>query len=59
MNKRLVKGKDKKLFGVCSGIADYFDCDPTVVRILFLVLLLGYGVGLLLYLLAAIVIPNE
>lgn len=59
MEKRLVKGKDRKLFGVCSGIADYFDCDPTIVRILFLVLLLGYGAGLLLYLLAAIIIPNE
>lgn len=56
--KRLVKG-EKKIFGVCSGIANYFDCDPTIVRILFLVLLLGYGAGLLLYLLAAIVIPNE
>ncbi len=59
MEKRLVKGKDRKLFGVCSGIADYFDCDPTIVRILFMVLLLGYGAGLLLYLLAAIIIPNE
>ena len=56
--KRLVKG-EKKIFGVCSGIANYFDCDPTIVRILFLVLLLGYGAGLLLYLLAAVVIPNE
>lgn len=56
--KRLVKG-EKKIFGVCSGIANYFDCDPTVVRILFLVLLLGYGAGLLLYLLAAVVMPNE
>lgn len=56
--KRLVKG-EKKIFGVCSGIANYFDCDPTIVRILFLVLLLGWGAGLLLYLLAAIVIPNE
>ena len=34
--KRLVKG-EKKIFGVCSGIANYFDCDPTIVRILFLV----------------------
>ena len=56
--KRLVKG-EKKIFGVCSGIANYFDCDPTIVRILFLVLLLGYGAGLLLYLLAAVVVPNE
>lgn len=56
--KRLVKG-EKKIFGVCSGIANYFDCDPTIVRLLFLVLLVGYGAGLLLYLLAAIIMPNE
>lgn len=56
--RRLVKG-EKKIFGVCSGIANYFDCDPTIVRILFLVLLLGYGAGLWLYLIAAIVMPNE
>ena len=56
--KRLVKG-EKKIFGVCSGIANYFDCDPTIVRILFLVLLLGYGAGLWLYLIAAIAMPNE
>ena len=56
--KKLVKG-EKKIFGVCSGIANYFDCDPTIVRILFLVLLLGYSAGLWLYLIAAIVMPNE
>ena len=56
--KRLVRG-EKKIFGVCSGIANYFDCDPTIVRILFLVLLLGYGAGLWLYLIAAIAMPNE
>ena len=56
--KKLVKG-EKKIFGVCSGIANYFDCDPTIVRILFLVLLLGYGAGLWLYLIAAIAMPNE
>ena len=59
MNKRLVKGKDRKLFGVCSGIAEYFDWDPTIVRIGFAVLVLGYGIGLLAYLVAAIVMPNE
>ena len=56
--KKLVKG-EKKIFGVCSGIANYFDCDPTIVRILFLVLLFGCGAGLWFYLIAAIVIPNE
>lgn len=56
--KRLVKG-EKKIFGVCSGIANYFDCDPSIVRIFFLILFLGYGIGLLLYLMAAVVIPNK
>lgn len=57
-SKRLVKG-DKKLFGVCSGIANYFDMDPTIVRVLFLIALLGFGTGLLLYIIMAIVMPEK
>lgn len=59
MKKRLTKGKDRKLFGVCSGIAEYFDCDPTWVRIGFAASVICVGAGLLLYLVAAIVMPNE
>lgn len=59
MEKRLVKSKDRKLFGVCGGIADYFGWDPTIVRIGFAVLVLAYGVGILGYLVAAIIMPNE
>lgn len=59
MEKRLVKGKDRKLFGVCSGLADYFECDPTWVRLGFAVAFIFYGFGLLAYLVAAIVMPNE
>jgi phage shock protein C len=58
MAKRLVKG-DKKIFGVCSGLADYFDLDPTVVRILFLVSVFMFGTGILLYLVMAIVMPSK
>jgi phage shock protein C len=58
MAKRLVKG-DKKIFGVCSGLADYFDLDPTVVRILFLVAVFMFGTGILLYLILAIVMPDK
>ncbi len=58
MNKRLVKG-DKKIFGVCSGLANYFDTDPTVVRLVFLIALLIFGTGLLLYLVLAIVMPDK
>lgn len=56
--KRLVKG-EKKLFGVCSGIADYFGCDPTIVRLGFIITSVVYGFGLLAYILGVIVIPEE
>ena len=51
---------DKKLFGVCGGIAAHFNTDPTFVRILFVVsALVSFGTMLLLYLIMAIVIPAE
>jgi phage shock protein C len=58
MAKKLVKG-EKKLFGVCSGLANYLDIDPTVVRILFIVAFLGFGMGLLIYIIMAIVMPEK
>lgn len=58
MAKRLVKG-EKKLFGVCSGLANYLDLDPTVMRILFIVGFLFVGTGLLLYLILALVMPDR
>ena len=58
MATRLVKG-DKKLFGVCSGLANYFDLDPTIMRIIFIVALLFFGTGLLLYLILALVMPDK
>lgn len=57
MQKKLVKG-EKKIFGVCSGLADYFDMDPTLVRIIFLVALICFGTGGLLYLILAIAMPD-
>ncbi len=58
MQKRLVK-KDKKIFGVCGGIAAYLDVDPTVIRIIFIAAVLLYGTGVLLYLIMALVMPEE
>ena len=58
MEKKLVR-KDKKIFGVCGGLGDYFGIDPTIVRVLFLVALLGFGSGLLLYIILALVMPEE
>jgi len=58
MAKRLVKG-EKKIFGVCSGLANYFDIDPTVVRVAFLVAVFVFGVGGLLYLALAVIMPEQ
>ncbi len=51
--------KDKKILGVCGGFAEYFDIDVTIVRIIFLVLLLGAGSGLLAYLICALIMPED
>lgn len=48
---------DKVLGGVCSGLANYFDVDPVIVRLILVVLLLGAGIGLIAYIIAWIVIP--
>lgn len=53
------KREDRKIAGVCAGIADYFDIDPTVVRIVWAALALVWGAGAVLYLIAAIVMPTE
>ena len=51
---------DRKLFGVCGGIAAYFAIDPTIVRILFICLVIAsLGWGLLLYIILSIVMPEE
>jgi phage shock protein C len=56
--KRLFRNpKDKVVGGVCSGIAGYFDIDAVIVRLLFVAMLLGFGVGLFAYIIAWIVIP--
>lgn len=58
MAKRLVKG-EKKIFGVCSGLANYFDVDPTIMRVLFVVSVLGFGTGILIYLILAVIMPDK
>lgn len=56
--RRLTKSRDKKIWGVCGGIAEYFDMDPTVVRIIWLIAVLGAGTGVLAYLIAALLMPD-
>lgn len=57
--KRLYKSNtDKRVWGVCGGLAEYFKVDPILVRILFVVLTLAGGPGLLLYLVLGLVMPE-
>ena len=59
MAKRLYKSRnDIMIAGVCGGIGEYFDIDPTLIRILWVTLLFMAGGGLVAYLIAWIVIPN-
>lgn len=60
MEKKLYRSRtDRMLAGVCGGIAKYFDMDPTIVRLLWvLAIFLGFS-GVLAYIVAAIVIPLE
>jgi len=56
--KRLMRSsRDKKIGGVCAGVADYFDMDPTIVRVVWLLAVLFGGTGLLIYIILWIVLP--
>ncbi len=58
--KRLYRsGTDKVLGGVCGGIAEYFNVDPVIIRLLWAGAILLWGTGLFLYILAWIVIPRN
>ena len=60
MQKRLYKiEEEKKLCGVCGGIAEYLNIDPTVVRLLWVFLVLCAGTGILAYFVAAIIMPYK
>jgi phage shock protein C len=58
MDKRLQRSRTEKMIaGVCGGLAEYFRVDPTVVRLLWVVITLLGGAGLLLYLILWVIMP--
>lgn len=60
MKKRLYKSDDNRvLCGVCGGVAEFLGIDPTIVRLVWAILIIFVGMGLWLYILAAIIIPRE
>ena len=59
--KRLyrVEGESAKLLGVCGGLAEYFDIDPTIIRVIWLVSSIVYGVGIVAYFAFALCMPRK
>ena len=60
--KRLYRAskKDSMLGGVCAGIANYFEVDPTLIRLLWvLITILSFGLGIIGYLIAWIIVPRK
>jgi phage shock protein C len=64
--KRLTKSKDKMISGVCAGIAEYLDVDPTMIRLAWVIITIFSGIFLgilayriLAYIIAAIIIPEQ
>ena len=50
--------KDKKVAGVCGGIAETLNTDPTIIRLVFAMMVLGWGTGVLAYIACALILPE-
>lgn len=60
MEKKLKRSYTNKMIcGVCGGIGEYFNIDPTVIRLIWAILTVGsFGTGLLVYIIAAVIMPE-
>jgi phage shock protein C len=60
MAKKLYRSRtDRKLWGVCGGLAKYFDVDPTLVRVLFVASIILGSLGFWVYIIMTIIVPVE
>ena len=60
MGKRLYRSnRDKMIAGVCGGLAEYFNMDPTLIRLAWVLLCAMGGSGILAYIVAAVLIPRD
>ena len=58
MKKLCKSNKNRKICGVCGGIAEYLNADPTLIRLAFVVISMAAGSGLLAYIVAALIMPE-
>lgn len=58
--KKLYKIEEgKKIDGVCGGIAEYFDTDPTIIRLLWIIFTCAGGAGIFAYIIAMLIMPTK
>ena len=57
--KRLTRSNNKMIAGVCAGLAEYLDIDPTIVRIVWVLMVLFAGFGILLYIILWLIMPKQ
>ncbi|MCI8599706.1 MAG: PspC domain-containing protein [Lachnospiraceae bacterium] len=61
MEKRLTRSRTNKMIcGICGGVGEYFNIDPTVIRLIWAVLSIGsLGTGIIVYIIASVIVPEE
>jgi|YelNatPaOPRAMG01_1025707.scaffolds.fasta_scaffold04340_14 phage shock protein C len=60
MEKKLYRSRKQRILaGVCGGIAEYFNVDPVIIRLIMILLVFANGLGILFYIIAAIIIPEN
>ena len=60
MEKKLYKSlKDRKIAGVCGGIAEYLNIDSNVIRIIWVIFAFGFGTGILAYIICALILSDD
>lgn len=59
MEKKVFRSKANRMIaGVCGGLGEYFNVDPTLIRLIMVLLVFAYGIGLLIYVIGWIIIPE-
>ena len=58
MNKKLYRSHNKMIAGVCGGLGEFFEMDPTLIRLIWAITILVAGFGVLAYIAAWIIIPE-
>lgn len=59
MEKKLYRSNDRKIFGVCGGVAEYFGWDPTIVRVVWAVCSVSGGIGIPAYIIGTLLMDNR